>query len=33
MAYFCDELSPDDAAVVKQYINAGAIALVKGNTS
>ena len=32
MAYLCDEFMKDDALVLQQYISAGAIPLVKGNT-
>ena len=32
MAYLCDEFMKDDALVLQQYVKAGAIPLVKGNT-
>ena len=30
-AYLCDEFMKEDSAVLKQYLNAGAVPLVKGN--
>ena len=32
LAYLCDEFMKEDALVLQQYVSAGAIPLVKGNT-